>query len=74
MIHQKIGNFRGFFVDCPGTATLGPLTTGDDIKASIAALMEESANAHATVLSIMNNYPRGGGPWRVCQNGQCRIE
>jgi len=74
MIHQKVGNFRAFFVDCPGKATLGPLTTGDDIKASIAALREESANAHATVLGIMNNYPRGGGRWRVCQNGQCRIE
>lgn len=75
MIHQQVAQFRGFFIDCDGE-TMGPLTTGDDIKAAMAALTQEQAARHKMMMGIMNNYPSGrSGRWKVCDaSGNCRIE
>ncbi|MCC6999421.1 MAG: hypothetical protein IT370_32725 [Deltaproteobacteria bacterium] len=75
MIHQQVAQFRGFFIDCDGQ-TVGPLTTGDDIRAAMAALAQDQAARHELVAGIMNNYPAGGtARWRVCDSsGNCRIQ
>jgi len=75
MIHQQVAQFHGFFISCDGK-TQGPLTTGEDIKAAVAALRQESAAGHRAVMNIMSNYPAGGTMrWRVCDaSGNCRNE
>lgn len=75
MIHQQVAQFRGFFIDCDGQ-TVGPLTTGDDIRAAMAALSQDEAARHKLVIGIMNNYPSGrSGRWKVCDaSGNCRLE
>lgn len=75
MIHQQVEQYRGFFISCGGK-TVGPITTGDDIRAAMAELSKDSAAGHSAVMGIINNYPRGGsGRWRVCDaSGNCRIE